>query len=161
ARCVVAGESCDNLSGGYFFPPTVFADVPPDARIAQEECMAPILCVIRADTFEQAVEIANATPYGLVGGVYSRSSGHIEMAKRRLQVGMLYINRKITLSRVDRQPFGGMKMSGLGTKTGGPDMLQQFMIPKTISENTMRHGFTPAQEQQGETPKRRKVEKSK
>ncbi len=142
ARCLLAASDDEDIGPGHFFAPVVFADVTPDAHIAQEECMAPILAVLRAESFERALEIANGTPYGLTGGVYSRSPRNIEMARQRLQVGMLYINRKITLSRVDRQPFGGFKMSGLGDKTGGPDYLQQFMLPKTISENTMRHGFS-------------------
>lgn len=143
-RLILPGGRCDSDSGGYFALPAVVADVPSDAEIARQEIMAPILAVMRADSFEQAVAIANDSPYGLVGGVYSRSPSHIAYAKRRFDVGMLYVNRKITLSRVDRQPFGGHKSSGLGTKTGGPDYLQQFCIPRTISENTMRHGFSPA-----------------
>ena len=142
-RCVLGGEPNNNPGGGYFMAPTIFADVPQAAHIANEECMAPILTVLRAESFARAIEIANATPYALAGGVYSRSPGNVEMAKRRLDVGMLYINRRITLSRVDRQPFGGFNMSGLGTKTGGPDYLQQYTIPRTISENTTRHGFAP------------------
>ena len=108
--------------------------------------MAPVLCVLRAESIEEAIKIANGTPYALCAGIYSRSPRHIDMAKHRLQAGMLYVNRKITISRVDRQPFGGFGLSGLGTKTGGPDYLQQFMLPRTISENTMRHGFSPANE---------------
>jgi RHH-type proline utilization regulon transcriptional repressor/proline dehydrogenase/delta 1-pyrroline-5-carboxylate dehydrogenase len=137
-----AGAASES-TGGYFFPPVIFADVPPRSRIAQEEILAPVLCVHRAASFGQAIEIANDTPFALTGGLYSRSPSNIELAKRRLRVGNLYVNRKITASRVDRQPFGGFDMSGLGTKTGGPDYLQQFTIPRTISENTMRHGFAP------------------
>ena len=143
-RLVLAGGRSEADSGGYFALPAIVADVAPDADIAQQEIMAPILAVMRAESFEQAVAMANDSPYGLVGGVYSRSPSHIAFAKRRFDVGMLYVNRKITLSRVDRQPFGGHRMSGLGTKTGGPDYLQQFCIPRTVSENTMRHGFSPA-----------------
>lgn len=143
-RVILSGGRCDSDSGGYFAKPVVVADVTSGANIAQQEIMAPILSVMRADSFEQAVAMANDSPYSLVGGVYSRSPSHIAYAKRRFDVGMLYVNRKITLSRVDRQPFGGHRMSGLGSKTGGPDYLQQFCIPRTISENTMRHGFSPA-----------------
>jgi RHH-type proline utilization regulon transcriptional repressor/proline dehydrogenase/delta 1-pyrroline-5-carboxylate dehydrogenase len=149
ARCLLGGDQprlhADGSSaGGYFMSPVVFGDVPPDARIAQEEVLAPILAVLRAESFDQAIEIANGTCYALTGGVFSRSPRNIEAAKRRLQVGCLYVNRKITVSKVNRQPFGGFKMSGLGTKTGGPDYLQQYALPRTISENTMRHGFSPA-----------------
>jgi RHH-type proline utilization regulon transcriptional repressor/proline dehydrogenase/delta 1-pyrroline-5-carboxylate dehydrogenase len=142
-RCLLGGQPNENPSGGFFLSPTIFADVAADAHVAREESMAPILTVLRAESFARAIEIANATPYALAGGVYSRCPGNIEMAKHRLNVGMLYVNRRITLSRVDRQPFGGFNMSGLGTKTGGPDYLQQFTIPRTISENTTRHGFSP------------------
>ncbi len=132
-----------DAGGAFFMGPSIFADVPPDSRLAQEEILGPVLAVMPAESFDRAIELANATPYALVGGVYSRSPRNIEAARRRLRVGMLYVNRKITLSRVDRQPFGGFDGSGLGTKTGGPDYLSQFMLPKTISENTMRHGFSP------------------
>jgi len=149
AKCLLGGDQARAKAGkssteGYFLSPVIFADVPPDSRLAQEEVLAPVLAVIQAESFEQAVDIANGTSYALTGGVFSRSPRNIELAKRRLQVGCLYVNRKITVSKVDRQPFGGFKMSGLGTKTGGPDYLQQYAIPRTISENTMRHGFSPA-----------------
>ncbi len=149
ANCVLGGEQSvagveKPSANGYFLSPVIFADVPPDSRLAQEEVLAPVLAVIRAESFEQAVDIANGTSYALTGGVFSRSPRNIESAKRRLEVGCLYVNRKITVSKVDRQPFGGFKMSGLGTKTGGPDYLQQYAVPRTISENTTRHGFSPA-----------------
>ncbi|HVP12847.1 MAG TPA: proline dehydrogenase family protein [Phycisphaerae bacterium] len=149
AKCLLGGDQARAKAGKassepYFLSPVVFADVPADSRLAQEEVLAPILAVIRADSFEQAIDIANGTAYALTGGVFSRSPRNIELAKARLEVGCLYVNRKITVSRVDRQPFGGFKMSGLGTKTGGPDYLQQYALPRTISENTMRHGFSPA-----------------
>lgn len=147
AKCVLEGKAPagdSGSAGGWFFPPVIFTDVPPNARIAQEEILAPVLAVLRAETFAHAVEIANHSPYALTGGVFSRSPSNIETAKRQLRVGNLYVNRKVTASRVDRQPFGGFNMSGLGTKTGGPDYLIQFTIPRTVSENTMRHGFAPA-----------------
>ncbi len=152
ARCVLESRStggATNRTGaanGYFFAPVIFDDVPPGSRIAQHELLAPILSVIRARDFEHAIEIANGTPYALTAGVFSRSPAHIELARRRLLVGTLYLNRKTTVSRVDRQPFGGFGRSGLGVKTGGPDYLQQFMLPRTICENTMRHGFAPVEQ---------------
>lgn len=150
ARCLLDGERAspqpENEEAGYYVGPAIFADVPPDARIAQEELLAPILCVIRAESFEQAIDVANGTAYGLTAGVFSRSPSHVEMARRRLTVGTLYINRKTTVSRVDRQPFGGFKYSGLGAKAGGPDYLREFMLAQTVCENTMRHGFAPAGE---------------
>lgn len=144
AKCLLGGDVAEPGKGGYFMTPVIFGDVKPSSKLAQEEILAPVLAVIRAKDFDAAIEIANGTPYALAGGVFSRSPVNIEKAKHRLEVGCLYVNRKITVSRVDRQPFGGVRMSGLGTKTGGPDYLQQYAIPRTISENTMRHGFSPA-----------------
>lgn len=129
--------------GGYLLGPTVFADVSPSASIAQEEIFGPVLAVFRAKDFEEALEIANGTEYALTGGLYSRSPAHIQRAKEAFRVGNLYINRKITGALVGRQPFGGFRMSGIGSKAGGPDYLLQFMEPRTITENTLRRGFAP------------------
>ncbi|MCH7897469.1 MAG: aldehyde dehydrogenase family protein, partial [candidate division NC10 bacterium] len=128
---------------GYFLGPTVFAGVSPSASIAQEEIFGPVLAVFRAKDFEEALEIANGTEYALTGGLYSRSPAHIQRAKEAFRVGNLYINRKITGALVGRQPFGGFRMSGIGSKAGGPDYLLQFMEPRTITENTLRRGFAP------------------
>ena len=105
-----------------------------------------MLAVLRCRDLTHALEIANDTPYALTGGLFSRSPEHIARVKRELRVGNLYINRKITGALVDRQPFGGFKMSGIGSKAGGPDYLLQFVLPRTITENTMRRGFAPATE---------------
>jgi RHH-type proline utilization regulon transcriptional repressor/proline dehydrogenase/delta 1-pyrroline-5-carboxylate dehydrogenase len=145
ARLAFGAEVPQGLDG-YYVGPTLFAEVPPSARIAQEEIFGPVLVVIKAKTFHEALTIANGTEYALTGGVYSRSPAHVEMAKREFRVGNLYINRKITGALVGRQPFGGFKMSGIGSKAGGPDYLLQFLLPRTITENTLRHGFTPAAE---------------
>lgn len=131
--------------GGYYAPPTIFTDVDPKASIAQEEIFGPVLAVIKANDIEHAIEIANDTVFGLTGGLYSRSPAHIEYVKKNFQVGNLYINRSITGAMVERHPFGGFKMSGIGSKTGGPDYLKQFMEPRCITENTMRRGFAPAE----------------
>ena len=128
---------------GYFVPPTIFADVPENAAIAQEEIFGPVLSVIRAKDLDDAIRIANGTRYALTGGCYSRSPEHIAAVKRRFRVGNLYINRKCTGALVDRQPFGGFKLSGIGSKAGGPDYLLQFVLPRTITENQMRRGFAP------------------
>jgi RHH-type proline utilization regulon transcriptional repressor/proline dehydrogenase/delta 1-pyrroline-5-carboxylate dehydrogenase len=146
ARLAFSAEIPDGLTG-YYVGPTIFAEVPPAARIAQEEIFGPVLAVIKVKTFQEALKIANATEYALTGGVYSRSPAHVELAKREFHVGNLYINRKITGAMVGRQPFGGFKMSGIGSKAGGPDYLLQFLLPRTISENTLRHGFTPSSSQ--------------
>ncbi len=128
---------------GYFVPPTIFVDVKPDHTIAQEEIFGPVLAVIKVKTFEEALQVANGTQYALTGGVYSRSPVNIEIAKRDFVVGNLYINRPCTGAIVQRHPFGGFKLSGVGSKAGGPDYLLQFMEPRNISENTMRRGFAP------------------
>jgi RHH-type transcriptional regulator, proline utilization regulon repressor / proline dehydrogenase / delta 1-pyrroline-5-carboxylate dehydrogenase len=98
---------------------------------------------MKARDLEHALSIANGTRYALTGGIFSRSPKNIEQVKRRFRVGNLYINRKITGALVQRQPFGGFKLSGIGSKAGGPDYLLQFVLPRAITENTMRRGFAP------------------
>jgi RHH-type proline utilization regulon transcriptional repressor/proline dehydrogenase/delta 1-pyrroline-5-carboxylate dehydrogenase len=131
---------------GFYVGPHIFADVPREARIAQEEIFGPVLAVLRAKDLDDAFEIANGTDYALTGGIYSRSPANLERAKREFVVGNLYLNRGITGALVWRQPFGGFKMSGIGTKAGGPDYLLQFVIPRTVTENTLRRGFAPPPE---------------
>ncbi len=128
---------------GYFVSPHIFSDVPPDSTIAQEEIFGPVLCVIRARNFDEALEQALGVRYGLTGGLYSRNPTHIMRAAREFRVGNLYINRPITGAMVGRQPFGGSRMSGIGSKAGGPDYLLQFMEPRVVTENTVRRGFAP------------------
>lgn len=128
---------------GYFVGPVIFKDVSPSATIAQEEIFGPVLAVMKADNFTQALEIANGTNFALTGGLYSRTPSHIEQAKAEFEVGNLYINRGITGAIVSRQPFGGFKLSGVGSKAGGPDYLLQFLEPRTITENIQRQGFAP------------------
>ena len=120
--------------GGYFIEPTVFTDVPADARIAQEEVFGPFLTVIRARDFEDALAIANATEYGLTGSLYSHSQERLERAAEELHVGNLYLNRKSTGAEVGIHPFGGFNMSGTDSKAGGPDYLLLFLQGKSISE---------------------------
>jgi RHH-type proline utilization regulon transcriptional repressor/proline dehydrogenase/delta 1-pyrroline-5-carboxylate dehydrogenase len=129
--------------GGYFVPPTVFADIHQDSPLAQEEIFGPVLAVFRAKDFEEAVRIAMNSRFALTGGVFSRNPRNIELARRAFRVGNLYINRKITGAVVSRQPFGGLAMSGVGEKAGGPDYVRQFMAPRVVSENTVRRGFAP------------------
>ncbi|MCS6926297.1 MAG: L-glutamate gamma-semialdehyde dehydrogenase [Candidatus Binatia bacterium] len=128
---------------GNWVGPVIVTDVSPQARIAQEEIFGPVLAVFKARDFTEALAIAMATPYALTGGLYSRSPGHIAQAQRDFRVGNLYINRKITGARVGHQPFGGLGLSGIGSKAGGPDYLLQFMEPRVITENTLRKGFAP------------------
>ncbi len=133
-------SSCDQ---GFFVPPIVFTDIEPDNRLAQEEVLGPVLSVIRAADFDRALEIANHSRYALTGGVFSRSPAHIDRARREFAVGNLYINRKITGSQVDAQPFGGFRLSGTGVKAGSPDYLLHFMDARCITENTLRSGLVP------------------
>jgi RHH-type proline utilization regulon transcriptional repressor/proline dehydrogenase/delta 1-pyrroline-5-carboxylate dehydrogenase len=131
---------------GNFVGPAIFAGIEPHHRLAQEEIFGPVLAVMRARDFDHALELANASVYALTGGVFSRSPAHIDQARRNFRVGNLYINRGITGAVVGRQPFGGFKLSGIGSKAGGPDYLLQFMEPRTVSENTLRHGFVPPED---------------
>lgn len=128
-------------SGGFFIPPTIFKDVPTNTSLWKEEIFGPVIAATKADSFTKALELANDSDYALTGGLYSRSPLHIEQAKHDFKVGNLYINRGCTGALVCRQPFGGFKMSGIGSKAGGPDYLLQFVEPRTVSENTMRRGF--------------------
>ncbi len=131
------------LAGGYFIGPVIFKDVQPTATIAQAEIFGPVLAVLRATTFDEALAIANGTPYALTGGLYSRTPSHIAQAETDFEVGNLYINRGITGAIVNRQPFGGFKLSGVGSKAGGPDYLLQFLEPRVVTENVQRQGFAP------------------
>jgi RHH-type transcriptional regulator, proline utilization regulon repressor / proline dehydrogenase / delta 1-pyrroline-5-carboxylate dehydrogenase len=140
ANCVL---EMDAPKEGFFVGPVIFSDVDPHSRIAQEEIFGPVLSVIKARDFDQALELANRSLFALTGGIFSRSPAHIEKARKEFRVGNLYINRGITGAIVERQPFGGLKLSGIGSKAGGPDYLLQFLEPRTISENTLRHGFVP------------------
>ena len=132
--------------GGFFVAPHVFADVWPDAVIAQEEIFGPVVAVMKAADLDEALGIANGVRYALTGGLISRSPAAIERVRREFRVGNLYINRGITGALVERQAFGGFKMSGVGSKAGGPDYLLQFLEPRVITENTMRRGFAPPEE---------------
>lgn len=128
---------------GYFVSPTIFINVPTQAVIAQEEIFGPVVAMIRVASFAEALRVANSTDYALTGGLYSRTPEHIDQASQAFEVGNLYINRGITGAIVSRQPFGGFKLSGVGSKAGGPDYLLQFLEPRHISENIQRQGFAP------------------
>jgi 1-pyrroline-5-carboxylate dehydrogenase len=119
---------------GYFIQPTVIADVAPMAPLAQEEIFGPVLAVIRASGFDEALAIANNTQYGLTGAVYTSSPEKIERAKREFHVGNLYINRKCTGAVVGAHPFGGFNMSGTDSKAGGADYLYLFTQAKSIGQ---------------------------
>src|SRR5205823_14579713 len=105
-----------------------------------------VLAVSKAKDLDEALELANDSEFALTGGCYSRSPVNIERAKTELVCGNLYINRTITGAIVQRQPFGGFKMSGAGTKAGGPEYLQNFLFPRVVTENCLRRGFAPLDE---------------
>ncbi len=132
---------------GHFVGPVIFTDAPPLSRIATEEIFGPVLTILRAKNLDEAIGMANESFYALTGGLYSRSPAAVQKVKEEFRVGNLYINRKITGALVGRQPFGGFGMSGVGSKSGGPDYLLQFMNPVSISENTLRRGFAPFQKE--------------
>ncbi|MBR9804146.1 aldehyde dehydrogenase family protein, partial [bacterium] len=128
---------------GSYVAPHVFTNVNTRSRLAQHEVFGPVLAIMKARDFGDALKIANDTDYALTGGVYSRSPANLKRARNEFFVGNLYLNRPCTAALVHRQPFGGFRMSGIGTKAGGNDYLHQFLIPINITENTMRRGFAP------------------
>jgi len=132
--------------GKPFVGPSIFSGIKPEHRLAREEIFGPVLAVMPAKDFDEALEIANAPEYKLTGGVFSRKPAHLARARREFRVGNLYLNRGITGALVGRQPFGGFGMSGIGSKAGGRDYLLQFVEPRAVCENTMRRGFAPGLE---------------
>ena len=144
--CAIEG---DTPKDGFFVAPVIFSGIEADHRLASEEIFGPVLSVMKARHFDHALEIANHSSYALTGGLFSRSPAHIEKARREFRVGNLYINRGITGAVVERQPFGGLKLSGIGSKAGGPDYLLQFLNPVSICENTLRRGFAPTTDRAG------------
>jgi 1-pyrroline-5-carboxylate dehydrogenase len=129
----VLGDDPGDPENGYFVPPTVF-EVEPEARVAQEEIFGPVLSVIPARDFDEALRIANDNPYGLTGGVYSKNRDHLERARHEFRAGNVYFNRTITGALVGVQPFGGFGLSGTDSKAGGPDYLPLHMLARTIVE---------------------------
>src|SRR5271170_4872203 len=133
-RLIAGGEAIETPEGGYYVAPTVFADVAPDARIAQEEIFGPVLAIIKSRNFEDALAIANNTEYGLTGAIYTHDRGDLDRARRDFHVGNLYLNRKCTGAMVGAHPFGGFNMSGTDSKAGGPDYLYLFTQAKSVAE---------------------------
>jgi 1-pyrroline-5-carboxylate dehydrogenase len=133
-RLLTGGHAVETPEGGYYVEPTVFADVAPTARIAQEEIFGPVLAVIRARDYDHALEIANNTEFGLTGAVYTSSREKLNHARLAFNVGNLYFNRKCTGAMVGAHPFGGFNMSGTDSKAGGPDYLLLFTQAKSIAE---------------------------
>lgn len=131
---------------GAYAPLVIVDGIKPEHRIAQEEVFGPVLAVMRAKNFDEALDIALSTRFALTGAVFSRSPENLTKARERFRVGNLYLNKGSTGAMVERQPFGGFNMSGVGSKTGGPDYLLQFLDPRCVTENTIRRGFTPIAE---------------
>ncbi len=127
------GEDPGDPDKGYFVSPTIF-EVERSARVAQEEIFGPVLSIIKARDFDNALEIANDSPFGLTGGVYSKNRDHLERAREEFKAGNVYFNRSITGALVGVQPFGGFGMSGTDSKAGGPDYLPLHMLAKTVVE---------------------------
>jgi RHH-type proline utilization regulon transcriptional repressor/proline dehydrogenase/delta 1-pyrroline-5-carboxylate dehydrogenase len=141
AKVVYRYPSARLPEAGWYAGPAIVSDVALSDSLAREELFGPLLCVFRAESFDLALELANDSEYALTGGVYSRTPSHLEQAVCAFDVGNLYLNRPITGAMVGRQPFGGHRYSGLGTKAGGPDYLLQLLIPKTVCMDTTRHGI--------------------
>lgn len=136
--------SIPNTAGvGNFVPATIFRDVPTSDSLWREEVFGPVVAATQASNFEHALDLANDSQYALTGAVFSRSPKNIASATKEFKVGNLYLNRGCTGALVGRHPFGGFKMSGIGSKAGGPDYLLQFLEPRLVCENTMRRGFAP------------------
>ncbi|MEX2218910.1 MAG: proline dehydrogenase family protein [Phycisphaerales bacterium] len=136
-------EGLEQRTGRVYVGPHIFSRARPGHAIATEEIFGPVVAILHARTFEDALTTANSSAYKLTGGVFSRKPSHLDLARRHFRVGNLYLNRGITGALVGRQPFGGFGMSGVGSKAGGADYLLQFVEPRASCENTLRRGFAP------------------
>jgi 1-pyrroline-5-carboxylate dehydrogenase len=133
-RLLAGGSAIETAEKGFYLEPTIFADIPPDGVLAQEEIFGPVLAVIKARNFSDALAIANNTEYGLTGALYSGDREKLAIARERFHVGNLYFNRKCTGAMVGAHPFGGFNMSGTDSKAGGPDYLYLFTQAKSVAE---------------------------
>ena len=140
-RLVAGGKAITRAGGGYFLEPTVIADVAPNAVIAQEEIFGPVLALIKVESFEEGLNVANNTEYGLTGALYTADRNRLNLARSEFHVGNLYFNRKCTGAMVGAHPFGGFNMSGTDSKAGGPDYLYLFTQAKSVAE---KQGSGPA-----------------
>jgi RHH-type proline utilization regulon transcriptional repressor/proline dehydrogenase/delta 1-pyrroline-5-carboxylate dehydrogenase len=131
----------DTPAEGWFCAPAVAHALPPDSPVLTDEIFGPLLAVELVASVDEALGIVERSPFALTAGVFSRSPAVVEQVKRRVPAGNLYVNRGITGAKVGRQPFGGNRRSGIGSKAGGPDYLLQFVEPRVVTENTMRHGL--------------------
>jgi predicted delta-1-pyrroline-5-carboxylate dehydrogenase group 2 len=126
---------------GWFCPPIVAVDLDPKSSVLSDEIFGPLLAIERVRDVEHAIDIVDGLPVALTGGLFARDPATVRYVRERSPVGNLYVNRGITGAKVGRQPFGGNRLSGTGTKAGGPDYLRHFVEPRAVTENTMRHGL--------------------
>jgi RHH-type proline utilization regulon transcriptional repressor/proline dehydrogenase/delta 1-pyrroline-5-carboxylate dehydrogenase len=126
---------------GWFCRPTVAVDLPPGSPVLEEEVFGPLLAIERVRDVEHACDVVDGLRFALTGGLFARDPATVRYVKDRSPVGNLYVNRGITGAMVGRQPFGGNRLSGTGSKAGGPDYLHHFVEPRAVTENTMRHGL--------------------
>ncbi len=133
-RLLAGGKALSLPDGGFYLEPTVFSEVPPQGKLAQEEIFGPVLAVMKAESFDEGLAIANNTEYGLTGAIYSSDPGRLRRARNEFHVGNLYFNRKCTGAMVGAHPFGGFNMSGTDSKAGGPDYLYLFTQAKSVAE---------------------------
>ncbi len=138
---IAAERATDLPNQGWFVAPTVAADLPPDSPVLGEEIFGPLLAVERVKSIDAAMDRVDELSFALTGGLFCRNPHTVERVVRRSPVGNLYVNRPITGAMVGRQPFGGNRLSGTGTKAGGPDYLLHFVEPRVVTENTVRHGL--------------------
>jgi RHH-type proline utilization regulon transcriptional repressor/proline dehydrogenase/delta 1-pyrroline-5-carboxylate dehydrogenase len=141
ARGTINATAREVPDHGWFATPTLASDLPEDSPVLQEEIFGPLLAVERVASIEEACDRVDASPFGLTGGLFSRNPRTVDYVEERSPVGNLYVNREITGAMVGRQPFGGNRLSGTGTKAGGPAYLLQFVEPRVVTENTVRHGL--------------------
>jgi len=137
----LAAVAADVPRDGWFAPPTVAAELPSDSPVLHEEIFGPLLAVERVRDVAAACDRIDESPFGLTGGLFARNPDTVDYVVDRSPVGNLYVNRAITGAMVARQPFGGNRLSGTGTKAGGPGYLLGFVEPRVVTENTMRHGL--------------------
>jgi RHH-type proline utilization regulon transcriptional repressor/proline dehydrogenase/delta 1-pyrroline-5-carboxylate dehydrogenase len=137
----IAAVARDVPNRGWFAPPTLATDLPDGSPVLNEEIFGPLLAVERVRSIEAACDRVDASPFALTGGLFSRNPQTVDYVADRTPVGNLYVNREITGAMVGRQPFGGNRLSGTGTKAGGPGYLLHFVEPRVVTENTVRHGL--------------------
>jgi RHH-type proline utilization regulon transcriptional repressor/proline dehydrogenase/delta 1-pyrroline-5-carboxylate dehydrogenase len=138
---IAAEQTSDLPNNGWFVAPTVAADLPQDSPVLAEEIFGPLLAIERVKNVDAALDRVDELSFALTGGLFCRNPHTVERVVRRNPVGNLYVNRPITGAMVGRQPFGGNRMSGTGTKAGGPDYMLHFVEPRVVTENTVRHGL--------------------